>query len=262
MDLSVRGTENGGIEADQTFLVRKSSLTPNNPDITIFARGNRWEQVYPEVPQIWSKLTIKTVGDATDYSPGIMALKVSFTGYAFESNGSSGDEESVPTTALDGSFEECSITRHKKWTALTAIQKKRLNWLMAGYVLFNPDSERWGSLGDEGSFSDFETGGWPIPTGDELIFATMIAEGDTTFKRPGWDYVYRTESKTGFTTAQLATHGKIVASPQGNPASPGTGWTWQLVGPSQSQSGPDRFIKELRYAIIEDNDKNQMLYGS
>jgi hypothetical protein len=95
-----------------------------------------------------------------------------------------------------------------------------------------------------------------------LKFCKIIAQGNLTYKKGSWTYSYRTESKTGFTAAQLNSLGKIVANPPGSPAKPAAGWTWFLAGPNQDQSGPDRFIKTLDFLLIEDNEKNQFLYGS
>jgi len=259
MDMNIQYTENGGIEASQTFLARKSSL--GTSDLNLFKRGTTWEALFPEVPTAYRFLTMKTF-DPSDHQSGIISIKATFTGYQYAGNGSSGEEAEVPTTSLRPNEEIKSIIHHKKWDALTAIQKKRLNWLMSGYVVFNPDSEKWGAISeDTGAFSDFDTGAWPSPTGDELEFAKMIAESETTFRGPSWNYTYRTESKTGFTGAQLNKAFKIVANPPGTPAKPSGDWTWLLIAPDQTQSGPDRFVKELTFQLIEDNDRNQFLYG-
>lgn len=264
MDINVVYTENGGIEATQTFIARRSSL--GTSDLNGFNRGTRWETLYPEVPSLYRSLTMKTF-DPQDTQPGIIAIKATFTGYQWEASyGSSGEEEGVPTTSLRPCEEHKSITNHAKWNDLTAASKNRLGWLMTlpGTVSFNLSENKYGKTDEDGAFTEFPTGPgvWAIPEGDELEFAKMIAEGETTYKAPSWSYVYRTEGKKPFTAAQLNQAFKIVANPPGEPVDPGTGWTWMLIAPEQTQSGPDRFIKDLTFQLIEDNPRNQFLYGS
>ena len=263
MDMTITYTENGGIEGTQTFLARKGDIGSGS-NLNGFRRGTTWETLYPEIPSLYRFLTIKTF-DPQDHQPGIVAIRATFTGTQFTGNGSSGEEDSVPTTSLRPNEEQKSITHHKKWTALTDASKKRLSLIMSGKssAFFNVSEGNYGYMDDTNEVYTELTGAfWAVPTGDELEFATMIAEGETTYKAPSWSYVYRTEGKTGFTSAQLNEAFKIVGSPPGSPVKPGTGWTWMLVSPEQTQSGPDRFAKELTFQLIEDNDRNQFLYGS
>lgn len=265
MDMRIQYTENGGVEGTQTFIARKANIGSGS-NLNAFKRGTTWETVYPEVPSLYRFLTMKTF-DPEDSQPGCVAIKATFTGYQFAGNGSSGEEDSVPTTSLRGNLEQAPIQQSKAWADLEDDAKTRLGWLMTlpGTVSFDLVSGKYGKVNDEtGDFTAFPTepGVWANPTGDELTFAKMIASGRTTYDAPSWNYNYRTESKNGFTGAQLNSLGKIVASPPGGPAKPTSGWTWQLIGPEQDQSGRDRFVKDLNYKLIRDNDENQMLYGS
>ena len=203
--------------------------------------------------------------DPQDHQPGIIAIKGTFTGYQWSFAGSSGDETEVPTTSLRGNLQDGPLIESKAWQDLDDGPKERLGWLMSNpSVSFSITQGKYGKLDDDDpdNFIPFPNtyGIWPTPTGDELIFAKMIAQGKTTAPLPSWNYVYRTESKTGFTTSQLNTLNKIVANPPGDPTKPSADWTWLLVGPDQSQSGPDRFIKELSFQLIPNTDENQMLH--
>jgi len=265
MDMKIQYTENGGIEASQSFIARKSNIGSGG-NLSGFFRGASWESLYPEVPILYRFLTLKTF-DHSDKQPGIIEINATFTGYQFSGNSSSGEEDSVPTTSLRGNLEQAPIQQSKAWEELSASSKARLGWLMTlpGTVSFNISSSEYGKIDeDSGDFTAFPTdpGVWAIPTGNELIFATMIASGRTSYDAPSWNYNYRTESKVGFTAAQLNSLGKIVTSPLGSPTKPSSGWTWQLIGPEQDQSGPDRFVKDLNYKLIRDTEENQMLYGS
>jgi len=270
MDMSIQYTENGGIEATQTFLARKADVGVGS-NLNPFRRGTTWETVFPEVPILYRFLTMKTF-DPQDHQPGIVAIKATFTGTQFNGNGSSGEEDSIPTSSLSGAMEEFPLYENRKWKALEDDEKWALGLLLSGQLIAKPGtmdgigqfetSEVYGVDLTNYKEAEYNTG-TPITYSDDAKkFIKMIAQGKTTYKRPSWVYNYRTESKTGFTAAQLASLGKIIANPLGNPIDPGTGWTWQLIGPSQEQSGQDRFFKDLVYQLIEDNEENQFLYGT
>jgi hypothetical protein len=254
-------TENGGIEATQDFRVRNSDLKPGSP-LGAFTRGATWESVWPEVPELWRLLTIKTLSP-TDLGDGWSMVNVMFTGYQYAGNGSSGEETTVPTTSLDGQLNATALSDHPKWVALDQDQKFGLGLILSGQAVSSPDFTKVGSYDDTtGTWSAWENDSGEITlTGDAITFAKIIMEGEQTWDKGGWTYSYHTESETGFTAAQLNSLGKIVANPPGSPAKPSTGWTWQLANPNQAQSGPKRFVKTLNFKLIQDNAKNQFLYG-
>jgi len=257
-------TENGGIEASQDVLIRNADLST----VTVFNRGTKWETIFPEVPTIYRFLSMKTF-DPTDRGDGFSILKCTFTGYQFikleSSGGGVGSEVVQATSTLTGQLTSEPLSSHPKWEPLNDTDKAFLGQQINGDISMNPDMTLWGTYQEDGisrvfvPVIDNDGNSYP-PTGDALIFARIIAQGDQTWDRGGWTYSYHTESETGFTTAQLNSLGKIVNNPPGNPQDPGAGWTWMLASPSQSQSGPDRFIKTLDFRLIQDNAKNQFLY--
>jgi hypothetical protein len=252
-------TENGGIEATQDFRVRNSDLKPGSP-LGAFTRGATWESVWPEVPELWRLLTIKTLAP-TDLGDGWSMVNVMFTGYQYAGNGSSGEETTVPTTSLDGQLNATALSDHPKWVTLGQTAKTVLGYLISGQYVWDASDSKIKIVQDDGSLVENDTLSGYI-TGDAVQFANIIMEGEHTWDKGGWTYSYHTESETGFTAAQLNSLGKIVANPPGSPTKPSTGWTWQLANPNQAQSGPKRFVKTLNFKLIQDNAKNQFLYGS
>lgn len=264
-DFSMTMSDNGGVEATQSFLARKADLGVGS-NLNNFRRGIRAEVLDPNTPVLYRNLTVKDFPHE-DHAPGIIKINVTYTGYLYSKGGSSGEEQTVPTYSLSGNLEEAPINQFKAWKDLSPASRKRLGWLMinAGGIVFDIEGGKYGHLDEEsGDFTAVDTGPgvWVVPTGDELTFAKMIAEGRNTGKKPSWTYSVREESETGFTGAQLSSLGKIVTNPPGNPVDPGSGWTWMLVGPQQEQNGENRFYKDLQFLLIEDNDENKMLYGS
>jgi len=259
-DFETNPTENGGWEAKQSFLIKKSALATTG---LLFIRSKSICDLDPNCPTNYRFLGLKKA-EQSDHSPGVLKLSCTFTGYdQAGSNGSSGEEATLPTYSLRKDIEEVSLCEHKKWSALTDASKARLGLILSnpGDNVFNMASGTYGYF--EGSvFQEHAGEFWDVPTGDELTFARLISQDKATFKRPAWSYTVRTEGSTGFTPAQLNKAGKIVANPQGNPPTPSSSYTWFFVGPDQEQSGEKRFVKDLQYQLIPDNDENQFLYGS
>jgi len=259
---SVVYTENGGVEASQDFLIRNATIQSGNAAISGFVRGATWESLWPEVPQLYRLLTLKT-HDPTDRGDGWSILKTTFTGYQFSSNGSSGEESTVPTTSLVGQLEDVALAQHPKWSSLSDTVKNILNRLISGDWVYDLEEQEVGYIDSDGDFRP----GWASvnnalnASADGVNFANIIASGESTYRRGGWTYSYHTESKTGFSAGQLNSLGKIVNTPLGNPINPSSGYKWLLVAPNQTQSGVDRFMKTLDYQLIPDNATNDFLYG-
>jgi hypothetical protein len=252
-------TENGGIEAAQDILVRNSDLQAGSV-LTAFVRGATWESIFPEVPPIYRRLTLKTY-DPTDRGDGFSIIKCTFTGYQYAgSGGSSGEETEQATSTLSGQLNPEAFSSHPKWEPLSQTAKTVLGYLISGQYVWDANDSKIKIIQEDGSLVVNDTLSAYI-TGDAIEFANIIAEGESTWDRGGWTYSYHTESETGFTAAQLNSLGKIVANPPGNPQKPGAGWTWMLASPNQTQSGLDRFSKTLDFRLIRDNAKNQFLYG-
>jgi len=129
MDMQIKYSDNQGVEGTQTFLARKADVGVGS-NLNLFTRGTRWEQLYPEIPILYRNLTMKTF-DPEDHSPGIVAIKATFTGYQYQpGSGSSGEEVSVPTTALRPSLQEGSVTESKAWRDLGDPEKARLSHIL------------------------------------------------------------------------------------------------------------------------------------
>jgi hypothetical protein len=259
-DFQSNPTENGGWEATQSFLVKKSTLSTTG---LLFTRGKSVCDLDPNCPQNYRFLGLKKT-DQSDHQPGVLNIHCTFTGYdQVGSNGSSGEEATTPTYSLRKDTEEIPLNEHRKWAAMSDASKARLGVIMSGTsaAVFNIAEGAYGYFDDNGDvFTELAGGFWATPSGSELDYARMIAQGRMTCKRPAWTYTVRTEGSSGFTSAQLNSAGKIVANPQGNPPTPSSSYCWFFVGPDQEQSGDKRFVKDLTYQLIPDTDENRFLY--
>jgi hypothetical protein len=259
---SITSTENGGIEAQQDVLIRTADLSTTNS----FQRGARWDSIFPEVPSIYRRFTLKKT-EPTDRGDGFTLIKCTFTGYQLAGNDSSGDELTVATSTLSGQLNPDALSSHPKWEPLSATDKAFLGLQINGEITMNASLTLWGTYQEDDTSRVFvpvidDDGDSYPPTGDALEFAKIIAAGESTWDRAGWTYSYHTEGSKPFTAAQLNSLNKIVANPPGNPQKPSSGWTYMLASANQTQSGEERFIKTLDFRLIPDNAKNQFLYGA
>jgi hypothetical protein len=261
MDFAATSTENGGVEATQTFLARKSDVARGGAALIGFNRGERLQILDPKCTPLYGNLTLKSA-EVRDYAPGVSAIIATFTGYSTGNNAdSAGEETSFPTSSLVGNIEDVPLSEMAKWKALSEDEQNMLGGLLSGSLMYRRDPY---SDGEDYVLTEGEMilpDSQQITSEDGLRFARMIAAGKVSYKKGSWVYTYRTESKTGFKPSQLNSLGKIVANPPGDPVKPSSGWTWLLASPNQEQSGPDRFIKSLDFLLIEDNEDNQFLYS-
>lgn len=260
-DFAVQQTENGGIEATQTYLCRYNSL--GTADLTPFRRGTRADALWPDVPSIYRGLRVKTAIPNHHEGSGMWEIKVVFTGtlFAFSTSpGSSGTEQTVPTYSLSGNLEEAPLNEHPKWKELDDDSKFLLGKLITGNAHSQFDYTQAGGIDPEDGAWKFvqNDSGTITISGDAITFAKMIEAGKTTYKKPSYTWTVREESAYGFTSAQLGKLGQIV-NPPGGPPTP-SGWKWMLTGPSQEQSGEGRFFKDTTFLLIEDNEENSFLY--
>ena len=251
---SVVYTENGGVEAQHDVLIRTSDLTTT----TSFRRGAAWETIFPQVPTIFSRLTLKK-SDPTDRGDGFTIVKCTFTGYTYAGADSSGEEQTVATSTLSGQLNPESLASHPKWSPLSGIAKTVLGYLISGQYVWDSGDGKIKIVQDDGSLVINETLSDNI-TGDASEFANIIAGGETTWDRAGWTYSYHTEGSKPFTSAELNSLNKIVDNPPGDPKKPSNGWCYMLASVNQTQSGPERFMKTLDFRLIPDNAKNRFLY--
>ena len=257
---SVVYTENGGVEAQQDVLIRTADLSST----TSFRRGAAWETIFPQVPTIFSRLTLKKF-DPTDRGDGFSIVKCTFTGYTYAGADSSGEEQTVATSTLSGQLNPEALASHPKFEPLDPTDKAFLGLQINGEITMNASLTLWGTYQEDDVSRIFvpvvdDDGDNYPPTGDALEFAKIIAGGETTWDRAGWTYSYHTEGSKPFTSAQLNSLNKIVANPPGSPQKPSADWCYMLASANQTQSGPERFMKTLDFRLIPDNAKNRFLY--
>jgi len=258
---SITSTENGGIEAQQDVLIRTADLSTTNS----FQRGARWDSIFPEVPSIYRRFTLKKT-EPTDRGDGYTLIRCTFTGYQYSGNDSSGEELTVATSTLSGQLNPDALSSHPKWEPLSAAEKASLGNLLSGEWSYIQDPFTPSEFVLALNIGDGEYSIRPpedqVTSEDGLMFLKIIAEGESTWDRAGWTYSYHTEGSKPFTAVQLNSLNKIVDNPPGDPKKPSSGWCYMLASANQTQSGEDRFIKTLDFRLIPDNAKNQFLYGA
>jgi hypothetical protein len=276
-DLNVNFNQNGGVMASQSFLAKKSDLVVNSTLSRLFTQGNLLGNIDPNCPAPYRNLKLVSFVPQ-DFAPGVISIPCEFSGYEFGNSGgtSSGSTPVIETYSLRGSLEEAHITYHKKFQELSDTDKTRIGYQLAGKAsLYSGDLGEWVPLKLPSKippidteevpdvlvfkpFRDKENNKWSL-TGDALKFATMIDEGNLSFKSPSYTWIVRTEGELGFTSAQLNSIGKFT-NPPGPAPKPNNGWDWMLISPDQEQVGVGRYIKDLTFQLVRKDEKTDFLY--
>lgn len=265
-DFTATQNENGGWSATQSFKVLKGQI--DNPSLRQkFSYGVRATDLDPNLDKYFSFLQLSYIPDLSNVVGGYTVIKVSYAGFwtATYNPGESGGTAESPTYALRGNLKPVPFYLHPKWKALTNSQKNRLGWLMDGTVMFKIEDSAYGNINDEsGEFAAFPTGVgsppvWETPSGDELEFATRLAQGHNTYDVGTYEWTKRWNASTGLTTSQLNELSKI-AIPPGSPPTPGNR-DWLMIGANQEQSGNGDFCftNEVVFLLSDEGKHDSFL---
>lgn len=82
MDFSANPTENGGWEANQSFLIKRTATKAASK---VFVRGTSISSIDPNALDDYRFLTLKKA-DQDDHSPGVLIIRCTFTGYGRRNN--------------------------------------------------------------------------------------------------------------------------------------------------------------------------------
>jgi hypothetical protein len=263
-DFAAQQNENGGWTANQSFLCKKGAL--DSPSVAgKFLFGKQLTELDPNADQIYKFLYLSKIRNISTVEGGYTRIDCQFDGYTSASADFDPNEpDPVPTYSKRGVLVEAPLDEHPKWKALTAASRNRLSLCMLQPDLntFNLESGTYGYY-DGSIFTEHSGEFWEVPTGDELEFATLIAQGKTTYKMASYEYIHRWESTEGVTTAQMNDLGKI-ATPSGSPPKPNATRDWMLVGVNEEQHGSSgfRFTNELVYLLSDEGGHDSFLYSS
>jgi hypothetical protein len=263
-DFAAQQNENGGWTANQSFLCKKGAL--DSPSVAgKFLFGKQLTELDPDADQIYKFLYLSKIRNISTVEGGYTRIDCQFDGYTSASADFDPNEpDPVPTYSKRGVLVDAPLDEHPKWKALADTEKFALGLLIKGDAISSPNFTGVGTYGEDGTWAAWEDDSGPIVlSGDALEFATLIAQGKTTYKMASYEYIHRWESTSGVTTAQMNDLGKI-STPSGSPPKPNASRDWMLVGVNEEQHGSSgfRFSNELVYLLSDEGGHDSFLYSS
>lgn len=221
----------------------------------------------PNLPSFWSFLRLTRI-DAQNVTGGYAKVRIHYAGY-FSINQSQDPESGTPTTFdLSGALEEVPLLEHPKAVALASIEKQALTYLTEGLAVWDIATSKLGTLTPEsgggqpaGTFIPWPDDAQNITTADGIAFATLLAEGESTYKRPSYNWTKTYTSEDPLTASDINDLGKV-SSPDGDPPTPSGGRDWMMVSANQTQtaSTAPTYDIEVSWLLSERGGWNTTLY--
>ena len=255
---TVAQDDKGTYTGQGVYAIRKEAI--NNPTIQEkFNIGTSLTDLDDDPDkQLWSFLTISQASRA--YTEGdLIFLNVQFTGSSGpqfpEDDGIS--EAALPRYSLDMTSGESPFSQHPKWVALSSEFKTALSEIGIGYIYDIARNKLLLADGDTVMAGLREETGVTL-TGDAIVFATLLQQGETTFLSPSISWTETTTGTEKLTTAQLNKLSKI-STPRGNPPEPNNR-NWMLDGGTQDQVG-ETYQTRLTWILSGREPFSEFLYG-
>jgi hypothetical protein len=245
-------SENGGWVGKHSFAVRRTAW--NSAFVrSQFVNGTSITTLDPDLSSFFAFMVVSKV-EVTGEEGDFIIVGTECAGGAATQFGDEGlGTGSQPTYQLNGSLQDAPLSQHPKWIALGDTEKTNLGLLIeGGLALLDNQYFIFDEALNEQTFED--------PTGDELEFAKLIAQGETTYSRPVITWTESTQGNAQLTAAQLNKLGKI-STPRGSPPEPSGTRDWMLTNAYQEERG-DLYSTDLEWTLSESGGHNSFLYDT
>lgn len=253
-DLVFSRDSTGLVTATQTYRVRRGDFYGQILQAK-FRKGEPIGVIYPQVPAVVSFLQIDTA-ELREQPGGIDEVYVTFVGYwqiDLEY------EERETTYTRNNALEDRSTLEHPLFLEEVENAQDRAA-IRAGYdglakKGFRSDGSTYyivGTVADEpiATFTDANPRYW---------WDRIVEAGWRTYQAAVSEWTKSRSNAGGLPQSEIANFGKI-DSPPGNPATP-LGMVWFMSGATESRTLGSGASWSITWTTIDDNEKNQKLYG-
>jgi hypothetical protein len=263
-----RPTDNAGWVATQSFLIQKGKFN----DITTrtrFAVGRAITDLDPSADSVWGFLRLRSISVIGEVG-GWQRVRGEFSGFPeVDANGNPIDaQEFAVTYALRAQSSDAPIYEHPKFRDLDQREKIALGKLLSGEWSYTEDT-----VFDPGEYVVSISGTEPliiktpnpIQSDEAKDFAIRIAQGVSTYRKAGYTWTKRWDSRQKLDDEILSEIGKKETQMPGQPPTP-DGRDWMLVSAQMEQVGEDGstgiiYNNELIYELSDDGGWDTFLYA-
>ena len=241
-DFAAKQSKEGGWEATQTFTILRATLDLETFQDD-FRTGRPIGDLYPEIESFWRFLGLASIPRVRHIKGGYSTISAKFAGYTGPEASGEDAPDPVPTYTLRSTVADRDIRLQPKLAAalriFPALPDIIKGLLEGNYTLrdvggadkfVNKESD------PEGNVTYRELDIQPA-AGDSLIFATLIAQGVTTYKFPTFLWTKTWEATEAIKPAEVNNVG-FIDVPDGDPPAIDGARDWLLVNASQEQTGP------------------------
>ena len=243
-DFTASQGEKSQWEASQTFSIARDAWDFFTGDTKLLV-GTSATTLDSNLPNFWSFLKLQRV-ESSNVTGGFATVRVFYTGY-FSLNQSQSPTSEVPTTyTLSGTLEEVPLMEHPSVVALLSLEKSQLQQIVEGVLSW--DGTDVLIRDDDGEFTK-PAKEQNITTTDGETFALLLADGETTYKRPSFTWTKTYDSTSALPGSTLNDLGKV-STPDGDPPTLTGARDWMLVSANQTQSSTTDPVYSIQVAWL------------
>jgi hypothetical protein len=249
-DFRAKKDATGKWTATQTYSIKRGDYAGV---AELFNKGNLIGGVYPEVQLFFANLIIED-HEYNEMPGGLDKITASFVGFQ---EGDEGQSERETVYEYNVDVAEKPIIEHPKFLALE--ESYRIPLVMCYNGTARPKQSIAGVPEIISNFSG-ESIRDLYDAAAQTWFRIIVTNGRKTYLSPVAEY---TETKTdlgGLTDSLVADMGKI-DDPPNNPVAP-SGQLWFLSGANETRSSDNPITFGRKWTVIEDNEDNQVIYGT
>ena len=245
----------GKVTGSQTFSANRQDFYGQIMQAA-FRKGTKISVVYPQVLSYLHPLEIDTA-ECREEPGGIDKIFVTYVGY-IQVDSEMQDRETVYTR--NNALDERSILEHPKFLEeVTDVEDIEL--IVKGY---EGTYEKNKTLSETGNYKIWDrvtqgNRGAIIDADAIKWWDYIVTKGWRTYQATTSEWTKTRTNAGGLQSSDVASMGKI-DSPDGNPATP-PGMVWFMSGSTESRTVGTSSSTSITWTLIDDNEKNQVLYG-
>ena len=256
---SARKLESGGWTGNHSFAILRTAWS-NASVRNQFAKGVAITAIDPDLDAYFSFMSVVESEVVSEEGDFIM-VSVTIAGAAGATYGEGGlSDDADPTYRLNGQLQDAPLSQHRKWAALTDIEKQALGEMISQGLVFDPPTNKVGTKDERTFWAETDSDGteYLLASADAILFAKLISKGETTYSRPTFTWTESAQGTDGLTSAQINALGNI-STPRGSPPEPNGGRDWMLTSAFQETRGEMK-TTDLEWTLSEKGGHDSFLY--
>jgi len=252
---NARQSEQGGWVAQHEFAIQAADFDTAQSS---FAKGTLLSDLDPSIPAPFDSFLQISEVSLSRVEGDLIFFSVTATGSGtnqFEEGDLGAD--ALPTYNLTGQLVDVPFSKHRKWGALSSLEKSLLGKLLNGEVWYDiTDGILYRVMDIDARVANMDQ----LTSADSKDFAKRIQSGESTYQKAVYTWQESTEGEDQLIAAQLNKLG-LIATPRGTPPTPTGTRDWMLTGVSQSQTG-ELYRTNLEWTLSEEGGHDSFLYDT